>query len=74
MHPSLEDTPLVEHVGYGFFLAGALGNVVDRAVRDYVVDFIHVAHWPVFNVADVLVGIGIGLWALARLRSPAGAH
>jgi signal peptidase II len=70
---SRRDTPLVEHVGFAFVLAGALGNVVDRAVRGYVVDFIHVTHWPVFNVADVLVGMGIGLWALARLRSPAGA-
>jgi signal peptidase II len=40
-------------------LAGALGNYLDRLVRGYVVDFIHVPHWPVFNVADIAVAVGI---------------
>jgi signal peptidase II len=61
----------LEHVAYAFVLAGALGNVVDRAVRGFVVDFIHVARWPIFNVADVLVGVGIGLLVLARMRTRA---
>ncbi len=59
-----------EHVAYAFVLAGALGNVVDRAVRGFVVDFIHVSRWPVFNVADVLVVIGAALLVLARARKP----
>jgi signal peptidase II len=49
-------------------LAGALGNYLDRIVRGYVVDFIHVPRWPVFNVADILVTIGIALFAWASLR------
>jgi signal peptidase II len=44
--------------------AGAIGNYVDRAVRGYVVDFVHVHHWPVFNVADVYITIGYVLLAL----------
>lgn len=47
-----------QHVGFALVLAGALGNVVDRAVRGYVVDFIHVTRWPVFNVADIAVVAG----------------
>ena len=42
-------------------LAGAAGNYLDRVVRGYVVDFIYVRHWPVFNVADVLVVVGAAL-------------
>ncbi len=54
--------------GLVLFLAGALGNYLDRLVRGYVVDFIHVAYWPVFNVADVLVTLGLGLIVLQSMR------
>lgn len=40
-------------------LAGALGNYIDRAWHGYVVDFLHVRHWPVFNVADIYVTAGV---------------
>jgi len=38
--------------------AGAVGNYLDRVFRGYVVDFVHLKHWPVFNVADVYVTLG----------------
>lgn len=45
-----------------FIIGGALGNVWDRIVQGYVVDFIDVylksAHWPAFNVADSAITIG----------------
>jgi signal peptidase II len=40
-------------------LGGAIGNWVDRALHGHVVDFIHLRHWPVFNVADVFVVLGV---------------
>jgi signal peptidase II len=43
--------------------AGAVGNYLDRIVRGYVVDFVHVPHWPVFNVADAYVTVGAILLA-----------
>jgi signal peptidase II len=49
-------------------LGGALGNLIDRLVLGYVVDFVdlHYAgwHWPAFNVADsaITVGVAILLW------------
>ncbi|MDX1497193.1 MAG: signal peptidase II [Salinisphaeraceae bacterium] len=49
-------------------LGGALGNVIDRATRGYVVDFLdfHAAgwHWPSFNVADIAIVTGAGLLIL----------
>jgi signal peptidase II len=55
-------------VGLALVLAGALGNYVDRLARGYVVDFIHVTHWPVFNVADILITAGGALVLLQGLR------
>ena len=63
----------MQHVGFALVLAGALGNVVDRAVRGYVVDFIHLTRWPVFNVADVAVVAGVLLLGAAALRRGAVA-
>jgi signal peptidase II len=54
--------------GLVLILAGALGNYSDRLVRGYVVDFIHVPHWPVFNVADICVSVGVALLAWTALR------
>jgi signal peptidase II len=59
----------IEHVGYALTLAGAIGNVADRALRGYVVDFIHLHHWPVFNVADIAVVAGIAVLAFAHRSS-----
>ena len=59
----------VQHVAFGLVVAGALGNVVDRAARGYVVDFIHVTRWPVFNVADIAVVVGMILLALGSARN-----
>ena len=49
-------------------IAGALGNVIDRVRLGYVVDFFNVVYWPVFNVADSCVVIGVVLLALEILR------
>jgi signal peptidase II len=43
----------------GLLLGGALGNIVDRLRQGYVTDFIHVPHWPSFNVADVCITFGV---------------
>ncbi len=50
-----------EQLGYGFILAGALGNGIDRFLFGYVVDFLdfRLINFPVFNLADVSINIGI---------------
>lgn len=63
----------------GCILGGAIGNLVDRIRLGYVVDFIDVglgrARWPVFNVADSAVTLGVLLlaWNLARTGHVAAA-
>lgn len=51
----------------GLQLGGALGNALDRLRQGYVVDFFHVEHFPVFNVADSSIVIGVCLLALEML-------
>lgn len=60
-------------------LGGALGNIADRVRLHQVVDFIDVGvseawRWPVFNVADSFVTVGVALLALgySRQRDPRG--
>lgn len=60
-----------ERIGLGLVLAGAAGNLIDRVRFGYVVDFLQMPYWPVFNVADVAIVLGIGLLALTYSRSEA---
>jgi signal peptidase II len=52
-------------------LGGAAGNLIDRVVYGYVIDFIDLYygdfHWPVFNVADSAITLGAGLLVLDTL-------
>lgn len=52
-----------EQVAYALLVAGALGNALDRVLRGYVVDFIEIHRWPIFNVADVAIVAGALLLA-----------
>ncbi len=47
-------------LGLSFVLGGAVGNMIDRVILGYVVDFIdfQIINFPVFNVADIFVVIG----------------
>ena len=60
-------------VGLLLIFAGALGNYTDRLLRGYVIDFVHVPRWPVFNVADICVTVGGAvlawtMWRRGRLQ------
>lgn len=63
--------PLLEQLGYGFILAGALGNGIDRFVFGYVVDFLdlRLIQFPVFNLADVFINVGIVLLLIASFKT-----
>ncbi len=54
-----------EHqLALGFLLGGTFGNLIDRALYGYVVDFIHLPFWPSFNVADTFNVLGVLLLLL----------
>jgi signal peptidase II len=52
-------------------LGGAVGNLIDRVLYGYVIDFIdvyyHAWHWPTFNIADSAITLGAGLLILDAL-------
>ena len=60
--------------GLGLLLAGVSGNLTDRLLRDpgplrgHVIDFLMLPNWPVFNVADICINVGVGLILLQVLR------
>lgn len=63
-------------VGLALVLGGAIGNVIDRFIHGYVIDFIHVHyydvwHYPVFNIADIgiCVGVGLVIWDMLFLEN-----
>jgi signal peptidase II len=62
----------VRRLSLALVLGGAIGNLVDRVTSGEVVDFIEVGvpqwHWPVFNVADSAVTVGVLLFALSWSR------
>ncbi len=43
----------------GMLVGGAIGNLIDRAARGAVIDFIKLPHWPPFNFADMSVTFGV---------------
>ena len=56
------------NVGLGLQLGGALGNFIDRIRLGHVVDFIDFKVWPVFNIADSSIVVGVAILALSILR------
>jgi signal peptidase II len=59
-----------DQLGYGLILGGAMGNGIDRFVLGYVVDFLdfRLINFPVFNVADSFISIGIVCLLMASLQ------
>ncbi|MED3624298.1 signal peptidase II [Neobacillus thermocopriae] len=59
-------------ISLAFMLGGAIGNFIDRVFRKEVVDFIHTYifsyNFPVFNIADSALVIGVGLLMIQMIR------
>ncbi len=61
----LKKEPLRMRLGVALLSGGAMGNLVDRIRLGAVVDFFDFRIWPIFNVADIAIVLGVGLivWA-----------
>jgi len=62
-------------VSFGLLVGGIAGNLLDRLLFGYVVDFIDVVlpwgyRWPTFNIADSAIVIGCGLYLWASFQEP----
>ena len=54
--------------GTALVMGGTLGNLYDRLRYGYVIDFIDLRVWPVFNIADSAITVGIGLLAIYLIK------
>jgi len=61
----------LDRIGLGLLIGGAMGNLLDRFVRGRVTDFLDFSFisFPVFNTADALIDVGIGLLVIAAFSS-----
>ncbi|MBR5582682.1 MAG: signal peptidase II [Phascolarctobacterium sp.] len=56
--------------GAALFGGGAIGNLIDRARSGLVIDFFDFRIWPVFNVADIAICVGVAmiLWKVLQME------
>jgi signal peptidase II len=59
----------IEFFYWGLITIGALGNVFDRILYGAVIDYIKIFWWPVFNLSDSMIVIGVGLLFWKQLKS-----
>jgi len=69
--PSIPEDDFFFRLALSLQMAGAAGNLIDRLYRGYVTDFISVGRFPVFNVADSCITLGVvvllvGMWIEER--------
>ena len=62
----------LEYWGLFIIICGAIGNIIDRFVNGYVIDFIYFHinqyYWPAFNFADIYISVGIIMILLNMLK------
>ncbi len=72
---------LLSGISFGLIMGGAVGNLIDRVLHGWVIDFIHVWvrigdrvwSWPDFNLADSSITVGAVLLVIMELTRPKGA-
>ncbi|WP_250278484.1 signal peptidase II [[Clostridium] colinum] len=68
----------ITKISFLLIISGAIGNMIDRIFRGYVIDMFHFIFWgkdfAVFNVADILVCVGTFLLAIVVIFSKDKKH
>ena len=66
-------TQTLLNIAFALMLSGALGNLIDRVLFGYVIDFLDFyigsSHWPVFNIADSMIFIGAALMIIDSFKN-----
>ena len=64
----MAESKLVQ-MGIALFAGGALGNLIDRIRTGLVIDFFDFRIWPIFNVADIAICLGVGLILWSTIKT-----
>lgn len=72
-HYRLPAKSFLVQTALAFILGGSLGNLADRLLRSYVIDYIDAGFWPVFNLADSMINIGAAMIIFALFKG-GGSH
>ena len=64
----MAESKLVQ-MGIALFAGGALGNLIDRIRTGLVIDFFDFRIWPIFNVADIAICLGVGLILCSTIKT-----
>lgn len=72
LYPRIPDGQPMLRIGIALLTGGAVGNVIDRFRIGYVVDFFDFRIWPIFNVADICIVIGVGCMIFYLMRMEDG--
>lgn len=70
-YPQVPRQDKLIRLAMAMLLGGAVGNLIDRLYQGYVTDFVSVGEFPVFNVADACISLGVvvlfvGMWFQER--------
>lgn len=60
-------------IGLGLLLGGAIGNMTDRMISHTVTDYMYISiiHFPIFNLADASIDVGVALLLISSFRGDA---
>ena len=61
-------------IALAFILGGSLSNLYDRVVRGYVIDYVDFRIWPVFNLADLMINLGVIIIFVKLILGSKGKH
>ena len=66
----INENKLINKYALSFILAGTIGNGIDRLLNGYVIDFIKIKfiNFPVFNIADIVINIGVLILIISYFR------
>ena len=68
-HKKVNRGPISLRIGSALLISGAIGNGIDRYVLHGVVDFLDFRIWPIFNVADIGICVGVACIIYHLLRN-----